>query len=65
MRGAWRAAMRRIASDKGRSRCRGRGHPKGRLAAGSCVVIGLERCHASPFALFLACARLQGDEIAR
>jgi hypothetical protein len=45
--------MRRIASGVGRRSRQGQRHPKGRFAAGSGFVIGLDRCAASLFVLFL------------
>ncbi|MEM7043712.1 MAG: hypothetical protein AAF543_12955 [Pseudomonadota bacterium] len=46
--------MQRTASGEGRRRCQGQRYPKGRLAAGSGFVIGLERCAASLSVLFLS-----------
>ncbi len=46
--------VRRTARAEGRRRCQGQDHPKGRVAAGPGVVIGLVRCAASIKVLFLA-----------
>ncbi len=57
--------VRRTASGKRRRSRQGQSHPEGRVAAGSGVVIGLDRCPASLSGFFPTWPGLQHDEIIR